>query len=150
MKIKKIHIRYTLIGLLVVLIVMQFFPIDKNNAETNATKDFLRIENADEEPSDLIRSACYDCHSNAIVYPWYSRIQPLGWWIKGHVKGGTKHLNFSTWGDYNPDKRAHKLEECIEELEQKKMPLRSYTWMHPKAKLSDLERKALADWFASL
>lgn len=150
MKIKKNHIRYILIGLLIALIIIQFFQIDKGNPESVATKDFLRIENADEELSDLIRSACYDCHSNQVTYPWYTKIQPVGWWVKGHVKGGVKHLNFSEWGDYNPKKRTHKLEECVEVMEEGRMPLKSYTWMHPKAKLSDLESRTLKEWFASL
>jgi hypothetical protein len=63
--------------------------------------------------------------------------------MQSHINGGKKHLNFSEWHNYSLDKKAHKLEECVEMVEEKFMPLKSYTWMHPEAKLSDEDRIAL-------
>jgi hypothetical protein len=143
-------IRYTLITLLAILIIIQFFPASKVNTEINQAKDFIRLTSPDAEITAILKSACYDCHSLTTEYPWYARIQPVGWWLKGHVKGGRKHLNFSTWGDYNPKKRAHKLEECIEGLEEGRMPLKSYTWTHDDAKLSSDQVEKLASWFKTI
>ena len=44
-------------------------------------------------------------------------------------------------------KQRHKLEECVEKVEEKEMPLLSYIIAHPEAKLSAAQRKKMADWF---
>lgn len=104
-------------------------------------------------PSDevkaLIKGACYDCHSNATVYPWYSEVAPVSWWTKHHVNEGREELNFSVWADYSLKKADHKLEECAEEVEEGKMPLDSYTWTHGDADLNEKQRELLEDFFNS-
>lgn len=96
-----------------------------------------------------LKAACYDCHSNYSHYPWYAEIQPIRWWLDGHIKNGKRHLNFSTFGDYEAKKQHHKMEEMIEMLEDGQMPLRSYTWMHPEAKLSEAQVSELITWTRS-
>ena len=98
----------------------------------------------------MLRSACYDCHSNSTIYPWYTKVQPLGWWIKGHVRNGRKKLNFSEWTTLDEERKSHKLSECVEEIEERHMPLKSYTWLHPLAKMDDQDRERLAAWLGSL
>lgn len=136
-----------LIGLLVVFGVMQFFRIDKTNPKVEKAKDFLAITQPPTDIEKMIRSACYDCHSNETVYPWYSNVAPVSWFLSHHIEEGREHLNFSVWGDYKEGKANHKLHECEEELEEGKMPLNSYTWTHGDAKLSDQQKKKLAEWF---
>jgi len=136
-----------LIVLLVAFIIIQFFPIDKTNPATNEGMDFLKIKNTPEPIAKIIRNSCYDCHSNETKYPFYSNIQPVAWLLKNHIDEGRKELNFSTFATYEPKRQAHKLEEATEYVEQKKMPLESYTLGHQDAKLTDEQRKQLADYF---
>ena len=136
-----------LIVLLMVFIIIQFFPIDKTNPITNEGMDFLKIKNTPEPIAKLIRNSCYDCHSNETKYPFYSNIQPVAWLLKNHIDEGRKELNFSTFATYEPKRQAHKLEEAAENVEQKKMPLESYTLGHSDAKLSDEQRKQLVNYF---
>ena len=42
--------------------------------------------------------------------------------------------------------RSAENEELIEMVEEKEMPLPSYTWTHSQAKLSDDQTKAVLDW----
>jgi hypothetical protein len=132
---------------LAVLIFMQFFRIDTKNPVADGSLDFFAYSQADSTVVNLIKASCYDCHSNETKYPWYVQFAPVSWWLNNHIKGGRKHLNFSEWHNYSVDKKAHKLEECIENVEEKYMPLKSYTWMHSEAKLSDEERAALVNFF---
>lgn len=136
-----------LIVLLVVFIIIQFFPIDKTNPAMNDGMDFLKIKNTPEPIAKLIRNSCYDCHSNETKYPFYSNIQPVAWLLKNHIDEGRKELNFSTFATYEPKRQAHKLEEAAEYVEQKNMPLESYTLGHSDAKLSDEQRKQLVNYF---
>lgn len=130
-----------------VFIIIQFFPIDKTNPITNEGMDFLKIKNTPEPIAKLIRNSCYDCHSNETKYPFYSNIQPVAWLLKNHIDEGRKELNFSTFATYEPKRQAHKLEEAAEYVEQKNMPLESYTLGHSDAKLSDEQRKQLVNYF---
>ncbi|UKN00263.1 heme-binding domain-containing protein [Paracrocinitomix mangrovi] len=139
-----------LIGLLAVFVIIQFFRIDTSTKPVDPTQDFLNVTNAPENVSVIMQSACYDCHSDQTKYPWYSQIAPVSWWVKHHVDEGKEHLNFSVWASYPLKKADHKLEECIEEVEEGEMPLNSYTCMHSDANLSDEEKATLNDFFQSL
>jgi hypothetical protein len=139
-----------LILLLVAFIIIQFFPIDKTNPATNEGMDFLKIKNTPEPIAKIIRNSCYDCHSNETRYPFYSNIQPFAWLLKNHIDEGRKEMNFSTFATYEPKRQAHKLEEAAEYVEQKKMPLESYLLGHPDAKLTDEQRKELAQYFRKI
>ncbi len=143
-------IKRFLVLALIALVIIQFISIDKTNPPTDPAKDFITMTNPPANIGSLIKSACYDCHSNHTEYPWYTNVQPVAWWVKGHIKNGRKKLNFSEWGDYSADKRAHKIEENIEEIEERHMPLKSYTWSHADAKLSDNDVESLMSWFRSI
>jgi cytochrome c553 len=136
-----------LVALLVAFIIIQFFPIDKTNPAPTPGMDFIKIKNIPQETATIITTSCYDCHSNETKYPWYSNISPASWYMKNHIDEARKHLNFSTFAMYEPKKQAHKLEECIEMVEKKEMPLESYFVGHQGAKLTDEQRKALIDYF---
>ncbi len=98
----------------------------------------------------MFNEACYDCHSNQTAFPWYTYIQPLGWWINGHIKGGKNKANYHNYGTLDKRAKNHLIEETIEVLENKRMPLKSYTWLHPKAKLSDADKTNMINWLNSL
>lgn len=87
---------------------------------------------------ELFRRSCGDCHSNSTVWPWYSRVAPLSWVVAHDVAEGRERLNVSEW--QRPQKDAH---ESAKEVREGEMPLRSYLWAHPEARLSDAERQAL-------
>jgi hypothetical protein len=94
-----------------------------------------------------MKAACYDCHSNQSTYPWYTNIQPVGWFVKDHIEDGKKHLNFSEFGTYTAKKQAHKLEECGEMIEKGEMPLSSYTIIHKEAVLTEAQQTSLVNYF---
>lgn len=137
------------IGLIVILTLMQFKQIDKTNPEYNEAEDFITMTQPPTEIATLIKDACYDCHSHQSKYPWYTNIAPISWMIEHHIEEGREHLNFSKWTSYDAKKADHKLEECIEEIEEGKMPMKSYVVIHSEAKMTKEQQKALIDWFGS-
>ena len=142
--------KYILPALAVIFILIQFIRIDKTNPPIDSDQDFVAVMNPPAEIGVKLKEACYDCHGHTTKYPWYTDIAPVSWWIKGHINNGRKHLNFSIWNTYSEEKKKHKIEENIEYIENKWMPLKSYTWLHGEAKLSDEERKAMVTYFQSL
>lgn len=132
--------------LLVAFILIQFFPIDKNNPAPTPQMDFLTIKNTPESTANLIRNGCYDCHSNETKYLWYSNVQPIAWFLQDHIEEGRKELNFSTFATYEPKRQAHKLAEAIEQIEKGEMPLDSYIIAHSEAKFSEAQKQEVIQY----
>jgi len=145
----KKYLKWSAFALMMLLLVLQFFQINKTNPEIKPGEDFLVINKTEASTAKLLKDACYDCHSHETKYPWYTNVVPLSWWIKKHIVKGREELNFSTWATYTAKKADHKLEESIEMLEEKKMPLKSYVIAHSEAKLSADQIKQLSDYFRS-
>ena len=139
-----------LLILLTAFILIQFFPIDKTNPVSNAGMDFLKIKDTPESIAKIIRNSCYDCHSNETRYPFYSHIQPAAWLMKSQIDEGRIALNFSTFSTYDTKRQLKKLGEAADYTEQGDMPLESYLLGHPDAKLTDEQRKILADYFRKM
>jgi len=135
------------LGALILLVIIQFFQIDRTNPEFNKATEFFQHESADNKMASMIKNACYDCHSFETKYPWYTYINPFGLWVKGHVKEGTQNVNYSEWGLYDQKKRNFKLEEMAEVVEETRMPLTPYLLTHKEARITKEERKIMAAWF---
>lgn len=136
-----------LLGLLVLFLALQLLRPTKNRGPAPGPDDLIVRSDPDPGIKQLLVNACYDCHSNQTRYPWYTEIQPVGWWIANHVKEGKSHLNFSTLGQLPPKRAAHKLEECANEVSEGEMPLASYKIAHANARLTPAQRKLLSNWF---
>jgi Haem-binding domain len=135
------------IALVIVFIIIQFARPEKNLSDDKKNDVSTRYE-VPAKVGQVLQSACYDCHSNKTSYPWYSEVQPIGWWLNDHVEEGKSELNFSSFTTRKVAVQNHKFEEVIETVKEKEMPLPSYTWlgMHPQANLSDADRQVLIDW----
>ncbi len=94
----------------------------------------------------ILNRSCSDCHSNKTEWPWYTNVAPLSWWITDHVDQGRKNMNISEWGGLDQNRRDKKLRQICDEVEDGAMPLSTYLPMHPKARLSEPDKKALCDW----
>lgn len=142
--------QYIGLGLIGIFAILQLFQIDKTNPPTDPQKDFFSIVSAPDNIKTIVKDACYDCHSNETVYPWYTNLQPFAWSISSHIDNARKHLNFSAFADYGSDDRSHALEEVVEVLQEDEMPLASYKLMHPEGRLNAETRQSLITWFQAL
>ncbi|QQS33310.1 MAG: heme-binding domain-containing protein [Acidobacteriota bacterium] len=139
-------IKYVVIVLAAAFAVLQLFQIDKTNPPVNAAETMEAAVAVPPDISMMLARSCNDCHSHKTVYPWYSYVQPVGWWMQDHFLKGRDELNFSTFARMNAKQRSHKLEEMCDEVREGKMPLPSYTYGHPDAVLSETEKDALCNW----
>lgn len=136
--------------LLVVLVVIQFIRPAKNINTIDANKQISAVMPVPQNVQTILTKACNDCHSNNTVYPWYSNIQPVAWWLSDHIKDGKKHLNFDEFASYSLRKQYHKMEETIDMVKGGEMPLESYTIIHGDAKLTQDEKVAITSWAQSV
>ena len=139
-----------LLGLVLVLVVIQFFRPERNesNDQTYAITTKYTVP---QEVDAILKVSCNDCHSNKTEYPWYANVQPVAWWLDEHVVDGKRHLNFSEFTNRPIAIQNHKLEEVIEMVEEKEMPMEEYTYLglHSEANLTDAQRQVLIDWAKS-
>jgi hypothetical protein len=143
---------YRKIGILLlsILVVIQFIQPTKNISEGFGRNDISDVYAIPQDLHQTLVKKCYDCHSNNTRYPWYFNIQPIGWWLAAHVHDGKAHLNFSEFRSYAPKKANHKLEELIEVMEDRSMPLKAYTMFHEHTELTAEDEVAVRTWLASL
>lgn len=139
-------IKKILIALLVVFIIMQFFGPEKNEGSLTSIDAFIEDTNPPNDVLGIMKNACFDCHSDVTRYPWYNNITPVNYWMADHVEHGKKHFDVSDWNSYSVKKKDHKIDELIEMVEDKEMPLPSYTWTHGDANLSDDQINSVISW----
>jgi hypothetical protein len=143
-------VKIILIILAIGLIVIQFFGIKKNQSSGDQPMNISKQFAVPADVENILKTSCYDCHSNNTVYPWYSNIQPLAWWLQGHVNEGKEELNFDEFGTYNPRRQFKKMEETDEMITEGEMPLSSYTIIHSNAVLSAAQKETLINWAKSI
>lgn len=137
-------IKYFLIVALVAFVIMQFIRPEKNDAGYESVAFFEAETKPSAEMATILKTHCYDCHSDHTVYPWYAEIAPASYWLKDHIDDGKRHFNVSAWESYSAKKKDHKLDELIEFVEEGEMPLDSYTWIH--GDLPEDEAEKLIQW----
>lgn len=135
------------IALLVILIAIQFIRYEKNTSD-DQTYAMSTSYDVPENIKTIFKNACNDCHSNKTVYPWYSNVEPVGYWLNDHIIDGKRHLNFSEFTKLPLAVQNHKLEETIEMVEEGEMPLEDYTnfGLHPEANLNQDQREEVISW----
>ena len=127
-------------------LVLQAVRFPRNLGERHGAQSLERQHALPAEIDQLLSRACYDCHSDRTVYPWYANVQPMGWLIEKHVIDGKARLNFSNFARLDAEAAAHHFQEIVEVVERHEMPLPSYLWLHPEAQLSDAEQASLIAW----
>jgi hypothetical protein len=124
----------------VVVVAIQFLPVERTNPPVVGDLQ------ASPEVKAVIRRACYDCHSNETVWPWYSHLAPVSWLVSDDVIEGRERLNFSEWSTWTPARQASTQREAADEVKAHKMPLWFYTPLHPDAVLTDADRALIVAW----
>lgn len=130
--------------LIIALVAIQLVPVDRTNPPVETEIP------ATAEVRSILRRACYDCHSNETVWPWYSRIAPIAWLVAHDVHEGRRELNLSTWNRYTTKQQLKKLKESWDEVAEGEMPPWLYLPPHPDARLSADDRAALRAWSQSV
>lgn len=133
-------LRYVAILVVVLLIAIQFLPVERSNPPVTG------LVEAPEEVLTTLRRSCWDCHSNETEWPWYAWVAPISLRVGQHVRMGRRHVNFTEWDSYDAEELDEAYEEIAEEMEKGGMPLSDYLLIHRDAKLTRAERDRIASW----
>ena len=135
-----------LIILAAILILIQFIPANLPDTSNNNPDDLLLSTKVPADVAKMLKTSCYDCHSNETVYPWYSYVAPISFLVSRDTREGRKKLNLSDWKNLSKVKKAKYLDEIIDEVTEGDMPMVIYPITHPDAKLSEKDRESISTW----
>lgn len=133
-------LKYGFLLLVIAFIGIQFVDVDKTNPEVTADIQ------APPEVKRILRSSCYDCHSNETRWPFYSSIAPISWFIADDVNEGREKLNFSNWEKLYSEKQDELKRKIWKEINEDEMPMSTYIYMHPDAKLGLPQKDIIKKW----
>ena len=136
--------------LIIIFIGIQLVPVTLNQSDAVSKNDIIVALNPPKEIAIILKTSCYDCHSNNTNYPWYDKIAPVSWWVADHVKEAKDELDFSEWGSFSQKRKDKKIKEIMEVIDEGEMPLKSYLVMHGDAKLSEAQVEALKKWINTI
>jgi hypothetical protein len=140
-------LRKTLVTLSILIsgfIIIQFIrPKVENPPVTGDIQTPADVKN-------ILRRACYDCHSNETQLKWFDKISPVYWQVSEHIKAGRKGLNFSEWNKLAPPDQKAKLWESVNQIALGAMPIKDYEMVHSTAKVSSDDLKTLKNYLAGM
>ncbi len=142
-------LKTVLIIIVIAFIVIQFIRPSKNAGEEIASNQIAAVQQVPEDVQQILKVSCNDCHSNTTHYPWYSKIQPVAWFLDDHIVEGKKELNFSIFATYPIYRRYKKFKEISKEVKDGDMPIYSYTLLHRDALLSADQKLLIQNWAAN-
>lgn len=140
------RIKKILSGTLILFIVIQFIQPARNKNGQVLANDVSKVFSLPQDVQSMLKTACYDCHSNNTNYPWYTNIQPVGWMMARHIREGKEELNFSEFGSYSLRRQTSKLRSIENSIKDGAMPMSSYTFIHKNARLTKEEKARIMDW----
>ena len=141
--------RKIILGLFIGSVAIQFIQPARNVSNTTLPTDIEKIMAVPANVSGILKTSCYDCHSNNTHYPWYSFIQPGPWLMASDIKNGKVMLNFSRFGELSKRKQQSKLQGIMNQVKDGEMPISSYTLIHKNAILTPAQKVILINWVAS-
>lgn len=141
---KFVKVFFIVVGL--AFVGIQFLPSGRDTSPAERGTDFIAATQPPAPIAAMLRGACYDCHSQETRRPWYNNVAPVSWWLEKHINEGRDRLDFSDWPATEPKRAKKKLGQIADAVNEKTMPLPSYTWMHSAARFTAEQRKTLADW----
>lgn len=142
----KARMKETVLAAATVFVLIQFIQPARNESGQVLDSDISKALDVPERVQGILARSCFDCHSNNTHYPWYTYIQPSGWFMAYHVRNGKDKLNFSEFGAYSKRRQGSKLESIGKQIETGAMPLPSYLLLHGNAVLSPSEKELLINW----
>jgi len=134
------------IGAALLLLLVQLYQPERTNPPVDASRTLQARVEVPAEVDAIFRRSCFDCHSHATRWPWYSYVAPTSWLVAGDVEEARHEMNLSDWAAFDAKKADQKLEAICEEVTEGAMPLPSYTMIHWDAKLSSAEVETLCRW----
>ena len=125
-------------AVIVVLLLIQLVPYGKDHSNPAVVSEPTWDS---PQTRELAKRACFDCHSNEAIWPWYSNVAPVSWLVYRDVVEGRQRMDFSDWQNLHIEGSS----EILDVINAGEMPPMQYLLMHKSARLSAAEKTQLID-----
>ena len=141
----KVQYRFA-IGIPAFFILIQFLGPQKTNPPIDPLRTVQAHLKMIPEVNAVFERACQNCHSHKTVWPWYSNVAPVSWFVIDNANFGRSHMNHSDWAQYDQEEAIRLLEETCKLVTQGEMPILPYLWMHDEAHLDERDIRVICEW----
>ncbi len=100
------------------------------------------------EVKDILRTSCYNCHSNETRLSWFDEPAPAYWMVVRDVNQARKRLNFSDLGKLPAAQQKAVLFEAVSQIELGAMPLPAYQHVHSESEVTAEKLAVLKKYLA--
>ena len=144
---RRVPAKWIVVGLVAILILIQIIPANRTNPPVNPSRSLEAHVEVPPEVQAILKRSCYDCHSSATVWPWYTHVAPVSWYVIHDVNTGRSHVNFQDWeAQVNEQEGKEHLGLTCKLVREGKMPPADYRAMHKGTDVSPEETNAVCAW----
>jgi hypothetical protein len=144
---KRVPTKWIVAGLPAVLILIQAIRPNLTNPPVIPSRSLEAHVKMPQNVQAILKRSCYDCHSNATVWPWYSHVAPVSWYVSHDVNAARGHVNFQDWeAQVNPQEGMEHLGLTCKLIREGRMPPADYRVMHKGTDVSPEETNAVCAW----
>jgi len=134
-------------GAIAILAVIQVIQPSRTNPPITPSRSLEAHVAIPQPVKQVLQRSCYDCHSNATVWPWYSHVAPVSWYVARDVNVARGHINFQDWeAQVNPTEGKEHLGLICKLVREGKMPPADYRFIHTGTNLSADEVNSVCAW----
>ncbi len=144
---KRVPMKWIVIGLVVVFFLIQFIQPSRTNPPVVPSRSLEAHVEVPPEVQTVLKRSCYDCHSSSTVWPWYSHVAPVSWYIAHDVNTARGHVNLQNWeAQINEQEGKEHLGLICKLVREGNMPPADYRFMHKGTDVTPAETAAICAW----
>jgi hypothetical protein len=144
---RRVPAKWIVVGSIAFLILIQIIPAGRTNPPVIPSRSLEAHVDVPPEVQTVLKRSCYDCHSSATVWPWYSHVAPVSWYVVHDVNTGRSHVNFQNWeAQINEQEGKEHLGLICKLVREGTMPPADYRVMHQDSNVSAEETNAVCAW----
>jgi len=144
---KRVSAPKVLFGIAVFFVVIQVIRPARTNPPVIPSRSLQAHVDVPPEVLSVLKRSCYDCHSNSTVWPWYSNVAPVSWYVIRDVNIGRSHINLQDWeAQINEQEAKEHLGLVCKLVREGRMPPADYRTMHKGTDVSASETAAICAW----
>jgi hypothetical protein len=137
--------RFQVLARIVAILVLAFLAIQFIRPKITNPPVTADLQ-APPEVKQILKTSCYNCHSNETALPWFDKLAPAYWLVVKDVRSGRRHLNFSDLDKLPPAQQRAALYESISQIELGAMPLPAYQRIHPESVITPEQLTVLKNY----
>lgn len=144
---KRVPAKWIVVGSVAVLLLIQIIQPSLTNPLVVPSRSLEAHVDVPPEVQAVLKRSCYDCHSSSTVWPWYSHVAPVSWYVAHDVNVGRSHVNFQNWeAQVSPQEGLEHLGLICKLVRNGNMPPADYRVMHKGTDVSLEETNAICAW----